>query len=835
VSVDGSEPVAACTTPAHQGAQISTTDPSAHAAARGALELIISALPPRALEIGRERSELVAACELLGAEPGRFGADGLPGATGVDDSHPYIRYDPALCIACERCVRMCDEVQGTFALTMVGRGATTRLSPDGPGPWAASSCVACGGCVDSCPTRALSEPGEELAPKAIVQTTCGYCGAGCSLDVHVHAGAVARIRPTLHGAVNRGHTCVKGRFAHGFARADDRLKTPLIRRDGQLEPASWKEALGLVADRWRAIIAAHGPDAIGAISSARATNEENYLAQKLMRTVIGTNNVDNCSRICHAPSASGLTASFGLSGGTNALEHIERSDAILLAGSNPTEAHPVIGSRLKRMVLRGARLVLVDPRVTELARLADVHLRPRPGTNVAVFHGLAKLLLEAGHADESFLAARTEGLQELRALLDDYSPEHVHQISGVPPDDLRRAADLYGSAQGAAIIYGLGVTEHAHGTDGVRALSNLAIITGNVGTDHGGGVNPLRGQNNVQGASDVGALPDLLPGYQPVADPDARQRFETAWGVQIKPERGLRLLEMFDAALDGRLRALWVIGEDVAQTDPDTAHIEAALAACELVVCQELFLSRTAQRADVVLPAASFLEKDGTFTNFDRRVQRVRPAISPPGKARTDFDIAGALAAALGADLGCPTPAAAFAELASLAPIFAGMSHERLDREGALHWPGQPTLYLERFETPTGKARLAAVPYQPPGEQPDADHPLVLITGRRLEHYNAGTMTRRTSNLELRPEERVEIHPLDAERLGVVSGGRLRLSSRRDEIEVPLEVTERVRPGELFLAFHFPATGANRLTSDVGDEITGCPEYKVTAVRAEPA
>jgi formate dehydrogenase major subunit len=676
----------------------------------------------------------------------------------------------------------------------------------------------------------------------MVKTTCGYCGVGCSLDVHVRDGVVARVRPALDGPVNQGHACVKGRFAHAFVRASDRLTTPLVRREGALQEASWEEALGVIAAGWHRIIDRHGPDAIAAISSARATNEENYLVQRLMRTVVGTNNVDNCSRICHAPSASGLTASFGLSGGTEPLEGIERSDAILLVGSNPTEAHPVVGARLKQMALRGARLVVVDPRLTELAALADVHLRPRPGTNVALFNGLAWLLFEGGMTDERFLADRTDGLDELRALVAGYPPERVSEITGVPAADLRAAATIYGRASGATIVYGLGVTEHAHGTDGVRTLSNLALLTGNVGTPHGGGVNPLRGQNNVQGASDVGALPDLLPGYQPVADPGVRERFEASWDVSIGPARGLRIPEMFSAALEGRLRSLWVIGEDVAQTDPDTSRIEAALDACELLVCQELFLSRTARRADVVLPAASFLEKDGTFTNFDRRVQRVRPAVAPPGEARTDFEIVNAVAKALGGDLRCRRPAEAFAELASLAPIFAGISHERLDREGPLHWPcrsaadpGEAKLYLERFETPSGRAALAAAPYREPGEQPDARHPLVLITGRRLEHYNAGTMTRRTDNLRLRPQERVEINPADAAELQVATEDHILVASARGEIEVPVEVTERVQPGQLFMAFHFPDAGANRLTSDVGDEITGCPEYKVTAVRARRA
>ena len=847
VAVDEGEPVAACTTPAHQGARISTMDPGARAAARGALELILAGLPDRALQMAPERSELVSACRLLEADPTRFGgvatSDGrspaaVPGP-GADDSHPYIRYDPELCIACERCVRMCDEVQGTFALTMVGRGGDTQLAPDGPGPWAASSCVSCGGCVDSCPTRALSEPGEELEPQAVVTTTCGYCGVGCSLDVHVRDGDVTRVSPTLDGPVNRGHACVKGRFAHGFSRAGDRLDTPLVRRNGRLEPASWEEAFGLVASTWLRVRAEHGPDAIAAISSARATNEENYLVQRVMRAVIGTNNVDNCARICHAPSASGLTASFGLSGGTDSLEALERSQAILLVGSNPTEAHPVVGARLKQMALRGAGLVVIDPRLTELTALADVHLRPRPGTNVALFHALAWLLLDRGLTDEAFLAERADGLAELREVIDGHPPDRVSEITGVPVVDLERAASIYGEAEGATIIYGLGVTEHAHGTDGVRCLCNLAILTGNVGTAHGGGVNPLRGQNNVQGASDVGALPDLLPGYQPVADEAARTRFEAAWNAPIGKERGLRLPEMFTAALEGRLRSLWVIGEDVAQTDPDTARIEAALAACELVVCQELFLSRTAEQADVVLPAASFLEKDGTFTNFDRRVQRVRPAISPPSGARTDFEIVMGLAEALGAEVGIRTPAEAFDELASVAPIFAGMSHRRLDREGALHWPcrgpedpGESRLYLERFATSSGRAALAAVPYRRPGEQPDEQHPLVLITGRRLEHYNSGTMTRRTDNLRLRPDEQVEISPADAARLGVATGDRLLLESHRGTVETAAEVTDRVLPGQLFMAFHFPEVAANMLTSDIGDEVTGCPEFKVTAVRA---
>jgi formate dehydrogenase major subunit len=818
--------------------QVSTGDPGIREVVRRTLELIVSELPERALELPAERSELVRACELLDVQRDLFRGERLHGRR--DDSHPYVKLDTDLCIACGRCVRMCDEVQGTFALELVGRGFATVVTPGSGGPWLESDCVACGGCVDSCPTGALSEPGFlDLRPvEQVVTTTCGYCGVGCTLDVHVRDGGVAAVTPNRASPTNRGHACVKGRFAHGFVRSPDRLTTPLVRRNGGLEPTTWNEALAFVAERLREIQERHGPDAIAAISSARATNEENYLVQKLMRTVIGTNNVDNCSRLCHSPSAAGLTASFGVSGGTNSFDDFDRVDCFLLAGANPTEAHPVVGARMKQRVIQGARLVVVDPRRIELARYADVHIRARPGSNVAVFNGLARVLLDEGFADQTFLNDRTEGLAELTEALRDYPPERVEEISGVPASELRRAARLYGEARCASIVYGLGVTEHSHGTDGVRTLANLALLTGQVGTPHGGGVNPLRGQNNVQGASDMGALPDLLPGYQRLTDDEAVARVEREWGVSLNRKPGLRILDMFAAALDGDLKALWVIGEDIAQTDPNSRRVEAALDACDFVISQELFLSRTAERADVVLPAASFLEKDGTFVNFDRRVQRVRPAVSSPGEARADFEIVNAVAEALGADLECATPTAAMDELARIATDFGGISHERLDRDGPIHWPcrsaddnGAPRLHLERFATPSGRARLAARPYLPPGEEADADYPLVLVTGRRLEHYNAGTMTRRTPNLVLLGEERLEVNPADAARLGLADGTRAVLTSRRGSIDVSVGVTERVAPGQLFMAFHFPNALANALTSDASDDVTSCPEYKVTAVK----
>ncbi len=837
----GGRVVAACVTPASPGLRVDTGSDDVVRLRRDAVEVIVSALPPRALADGGP-GELAHVCRSLGIGP--EAARGA-GGRGADDSHPYVHLDRDLCIACGRCVRMCSEVQGTFALTLVGRGGDTVVAPGTGGPWAESDCVACGGCVDTCPTGAISGPAPARGltsafppAEGRTRTTCGYCGVGCTLDVVSRDGEVAAVLPARDGPVNRGHACVKGRFSHGFRSSPERLTRPLLRRGGVLEPVGWEEALAHVARGLTAAVDAGGPDAVAAISSARATNEENYLVQKFMRVVVGTNNVDNCSRLCHSPSAAGLTASFGLSGGTDTFDDVERADCLLVVGANPVEAHPVVGARLLRQVLRGARLVVADPRAVGLAPHADVHLRPRPGTNVALFHGLAHVLLAEGLVDGEFLRERTTGLPELTGLLAGYPPDRVADLTGVPAADLVAAARLYGRAGRPAIVYGLGVTEHLHGTDGVRSLSNLAILRGAVGTDRGYGVNPLRGQNNVQGASDMGALPDLLPGYGKVTDAAARSRAEDVWGAPVPPRPGLRIPDMFAAARAGDLRALWIIGEDVCATDPDANQVARALDACPLVVCNELFLSETARHADVVLPAASWLEKDGTFVNFDRRFQRVRPAVPPPGEARSDFGILRAVAGAMGGDLGCPAPADALAECGRLAPVFAGLSHERLDREGSVPWPcrsadvpGEAKLYTERFATPDGRAHLASAPYLPPGEQPDDEYPLVLVTGRRWAHYNSGSMTRRGGNLALDPVDCLDLHPDDAGRYGLRDGQGVTVESRHGRARLVVRVGEQTAPGQVFCSFHFPASGVNRLTSGVADTVTSCPEYKVTAVR----
>ncbi len=670
-------------------------------------------------------------------------------------------------------------------------------------------------------------------------TTCGYCGVGCRLEAHASDGKVITIAPALDGPANKGHTCLKGRFAHQFSRHRERLDSPLIRDgDGELRRASWEEAIALIVSELTRIRDADGPDAIAGLASSRATNEDCYVMQRMMRAAIGTHNIDNCSRVCHSPTSWALRKSFGLSGATGSFDDIEAADAAILIGANPTEAHPVAGARIKQATLRGLKLVTIDPRRIELADYGVLHLSPRPGTNAAVMLGLAHVVARDGLVDQPFLAARTEGYDETRALLEDYTPADVQRISGVPAADLQRAAHIYAEAGEASVMWGLGVTEHRYGSEVVRLICNLALMCGKVGR-RGSALLPLRGQNNVQGSSDMGALPDTFTGYQSVADESVARRFEERWGVSMKRERGLKIPEMFSAAVAGDLKAMYIFGEDVAQTDPDTTHVIAALESLELLVVQDIFENETTRYADVVLPASSFLEKGGTFTNAERRIQLVAPAIDPPGDARTDFDILTTISAALGHDMGFQTPADAMDEIAALTPDWAGVSHERIGR-GGLQWPvaadgtDSPILYEDAFELPGGRALLAALPYKPPGSEVSDAFPVILVTGRRLEHYNAGTMTRRTHNLDLVGSEWLEIHPDDAERLWIEDGSLVSVRSAHGRIELHAHVTARIEPGHVFTAFHFPEVRTNLLIGPSADVNTSCPEYKVVAVDVRP-
>ncbi len=674
---------------------------------------------------------------------------------------------------------------------------------------------------------------------ATTTTTCGYCGVGCRLEAHTADGRVLAISPAHDGPANEGHTCLKGRFAHRFSRHRERLTTPLVRdAAGDLVPASWDEAYARIVEAFTTIKAQDGPDAIAGLASSRATNEDCWAMQRLMRAAVGTNNIDNCSRVCHSPTSFAMRKLLGLSGATGSFSDIDHADAAILIGANATEGHPVVGARIKQAALRGMKLVTIDPRRIELAEHAVLHLAPRPGTNAAVVLGLLHVVHRDGFVDASFVADRTEGFDDLVALLPDYEPAEVERISGVAAADIEAAARIYGEAGEACLLWGLGVTEHRYGSEVVQLLCDLALMTGKVGRD-GSALLPLRGQNNVQGSSDMGALPDTYSDYRPVSDEPTARAFEARWGVPLSREKGLTIPRMFDAAIDGRLRAMYIFGEDVAQTDPNTTHVVAALEALDFVVCQDIFETETTKFADVVLPASSFLEKRGTFTNAERRVQIVDSAIDPPGDARTDLDILTSLSRALGHDMGFETPEEAMAEIAELTPNFAGVTYERLGRRG-LQWPvasdgtDSPTLYGSRFARDGGRARFAALPYREPGDRPDEAHPLVLITGRRLQHYNAGTMTRRTGNLELLAGDWLEVNPLDAERLGIRDGRRVEVRSRVGRIELDAKVTDRIEPGSVFTAFHFPEIRTNLLVGSSADVNTSCPEYKVVAVAVTP-
>jgi formate dehydrogenase major subunit len=765
-----------------------------------------------------------------------------PFATFCDHSHPYIDVDMSRCISCYRCVRICDEVQGELAWRIWNRGEQTRILPDGP-TLRESSCVSCGACVDTCPSGALSDrmdtlhaPGR-LNPLRWTRTTCVYCGTGCEMLAGVRDGQLITMRPALDAAVNRGHLCVKGRYAWGYVNAADRVTTPLLRApDGRWLEVGWEEAYDFIAARLKAIRTEHGADSIGVLGSARATNEENYLAQKFARQVIGTNNVDCCARVCHAPSAAALKAMLGTGAATNHFDDIEKAALILVAGANPRENHPIIGARILQAVKRGAKLIVIDPRAIDLTESADIHLALRPGSNVLLFNAMSATIIEEGLFDRKFVDARVAGFEKFCAFISDYAPEKVAGRCAVSAPDIRAAARLYARHAPAMSVHGLGITEHEQGTDGVMALINLALLSGNLGKP-GAGINPLRGQNNVQGAAHMGCEPRHLTGYLPLHENS--ERFARVWGAPLPESPGLDLMQMMDAARAGRFKGLWVFGFDVCLTLADMHNTRAGLARMELVVVQDIFLNETAKAfGHVFLPAATHLEKEGTFMNADRRVQRVRQVIPPRGASRPDWEIFCDMARKMGEGdaFDFNNAEEIWDEVRSVWTAGKGLSYARLEQEN-LHWPcpdeqhpGTPVLHETRF--PIGeRATLACVKADEPSETVDGDYPLMLVTGRHLQHFNAGTMTYRTPNVVLASTDVLEISPADAAQLGLVDGSSVRVISRQGEVTLPLRLSDRVKRGELFTTFHRPDLAINRLTTPCRDGPTGAPAYKCTAVR----
>jgi formate dehydrogenase major subunit len=852
VEIDGRRGTpASCTTPVEAGMKVRTQSPRLAKLRRGVMELYASDFPPEALNssagVTSEFQEMAVAVGLNEVRYGLSGRNHLK--SEKDESNPYFAFDPAKCIVCSRCVRACDEVQGTLALTIDGRGFASQVSA-GDKPFIESECVSCGACVQACPTGSLLEKSviERGAPDRTVVTTCAYCGVGCSFNAELQGDTVVRMMPFKEGKANHGHSCVKGRFAWGYATHKDRILKPMVRAKitDPWREVTWEEAINHASSEFKRIQAKYGRDSIGGITSSRCTNEETYLVQKMIRAAFGNNNTDTCARVCHSPTGYGLKTTLGTSAGTQDFDSVEAADVIMIIGANPTDAHPVFASQMKRRLREGARLIIVDPRRIDLVKSphikADYHLPLLPGTNVAVINALAHVVVTEGLVDEAYVKERceTEAFDQWRKFVAETrnSPEALEHITGVPAADIRGAARLYATGGNGAIYYGLGVTEHSQGSTMVMGMANLAMATGNFGKN-GVGVNPLRGQNNVQGSCDMGSFPHEFPGYRHVSDNSVRQAFEKEWKVPLQSEPGLRIPNMIDAALDGTFKGLYVQGEDIVQSDPGTQHISAGLKAMECVVIQDLFLNETASYAHVFLPGSSFLEKDGTFTNAERRIGLVRKAV-PPKAGLADWEVTVALSNALGYPMHYNHPSEIMDEIARLTPTFAGVSFEKIDRLGSLQWPcndkapeGTPVMHVGGFVR--GKGKFMITEFIPTDERTTGRFPLILTTGRILSQYNVGAQTRRTANNVWHDMDVLEIHPSDAENRGITEGALVSLTSRAGEITLPARISERMQPGVVYTTFHHAMTGANVVTTDFSDWATSCPEYKVTAVQVQLA
>src|SRR5678815_3993394 len=823
---------ASCTTEVAAGMKVRTQSEALSKMRRGVLELYVSEHPMGSCP-DSSRCELETLAEQHGIGESRFAGPKTSRHVHthkpVDHSNPYFRFDNDLCIVCSRCVRACEETQGTYALTIDGRGLESRVAASQDETFLDSECVSCGACVEACPTGALMEKSVLVAglPQKAVPTTCAYCGVGCALIAEVTNGAVSRMVPNRNGRANQGHACVKGRFAYGYATHADRVTKPLIRKSitDEWTEVSWEEAISYAASEFRRIQAKYGRDSIGGITSSRCTNEETFLVQKLVRAAFGTNNVDTCARVCHSPTGYGLKHTLGESAGTQEFVSVQHADVIMVIGASPTEAHPVFASQMKRRLRAGARLIVVDPRAIPLVKTphveADYHLRLQPGTNVAVINALAHVVVTEGLTKEQYVADRCEkeSYEKWKTFVADpvNSPEAMEKVSGVPAADIRGAARLYAQGPNGAIYYGLGVTEHSQGSTMVMGIANLAMATGNLGRE-GVGVSPLRGQNNVQGSCDMGSFPHEFSGYRHVSDDATRALFESMWKVQLGSEPGLRIPNMFEAALDGSFRGLYIQGEDFAQSDPNTSHVTASLSAIECLVIQDIFHNETAKYAHVFLPGTSFLEKDGTFTNAERRISRVRKVIEPLcGLA--DWEATVGLSNALGYPMNYTHPSQIMDEIAALTPTFRGVSYEKLDELGSIQWPcndrapsGTPTMHVDSFVR--GKGKFYVTAYVPTNERTSSKFPLLLTTGRILSQYNVGAQTRRTSNVAWHSEDRLEMHPHDAEARGIDHGDWVGITSRAGDTVLRVEITERVAVGVVYTTFHFPESGANLITTE---------------------
>ncbi|UCA45018.1 formate dehydrogenase subunit alpha [Pseudochrobactrum sp. XF203] len=850
-----------CTTPVMEGQVVHTQTGRLKSLRKGVMELYISDHPLDCLTCAANGDcELQDMAGAVGLRDVRYGQDGAnhvfkqgrnDGALNAkwmpkDESNPYFTYDPSKCIVCSRCVRACEEVQGTFALTIEGRGFNSRVSPGMHESFLGSECVSCGACVQACPTATLTEKSviEIGQPEHSKVTTCAYCGVGCSFKAEMRGEELVRMVPYKDGKANRGHSCVKGRFAYGYAHHKDRILKPMIREKitDPWREVSWEEAYGRVASEFKRLQTQYGRNSIGGITSSRCTNEETFLVQKLIRAGFGNNNVDTCARVCHSPTGYGLNQTFGTSAGTQDFDSVEHTDVVMVIGANPTDGHPVFGSRLRKRLRQGAKLIVIDPRRIDLVRSPHIeaayHLALRPGTNVAIMTALAHVIVTEGLQDDAFIRERCEN-EEFRDWVEfvsqpQYSPEAVELLTGVPAQEVRGAARLFATGGNGAIYYGLGVTEHSQGSTTVMAIANLAMVTGNIGRK-GVGVNPLRGQNNVQGSCDMGSFPHELPGYRHISDPATREIYENIWGVILQDEPGLRIPNMLDAAVEGTFKGIYIQGEDILQSDPDTRHVAAGLEAMECVVVQDLFLNETANFAHVFLPGSTFLEKDGTFTNAERRINRVRKVMTPTN-GYADWEVTQNLARAMGLNWNYTHPSQIMDEIAMTTPTFANVSYELLEREGSVQWPcnakaplGTPVMHIDHFVR--GKGKFMRTEYVATDERSGPRFPLLLTTGRILSQYNVGAQTRRTENVAWHAEDRLEIHPHDAEVRGLRDGDWVKIASRSGETTLRALVTDRVTPGVVYTTFHHPTTQANVVTTDFSDWATNCPEYKVTAVQ----